>query len=102
MSSFSRRAFLAGTALAAGAAVLRLDADPSYSRELPQPARPTPGRTVDIDLTAAERPTALPCFAAKALPLWTFAEGAYPPVLRLRLGDRLRARLTNALPHPDQ
>jgi len=63
---------------------------------------PATGKTVSVRLTAAERPTALPCFAGATLPLWTFADGAWPPVIRLDLGDRLVTTLENRLPRADE
>jgi FtsP/CotA-like multicopper oxidase with cupredoxin domain len=63
---------------------------------------PVAGKTVAVELNAAVRPTALPCFGGAALPLWTFAEGAWPPLIRLQLGDRLEATLTNQLPRADE
>jgi FtsP/CotA-like multicopper oxidase with cupredoxin domain len=47
---------------------------------------------------AAERPTALPCFGGARLPLWTLSDRAWPPVVRLKLGQRLDAGLQNNLP----
>ena len=54
-----------------GAALPRVGS--SYARELPPPAVPG-GGTVALDLVAAERPTALPCFGGATLPLWTFSD----------------------------
>jgi FtsP/CotA-like multicopper oxidase with cupredoxin domain len=45
----------------------------------------------------AERSIALPCFAGHALPMWTFADTRWPPIIRLDLGDWLEARLENQL-----
>ena len=93
----SRRAFLGSAgALAAGFAASR--SIRPVEAALPPPATPQGGRVVDVELTAAERPFALPAFGGRALPLWTFSAASPMPVLRLRLGDRLRVRLTNALP----
>lgn len=93
----SRRAFLGSAgALAAGFAASR--SIRPVEAALPPPATPQGGRVVDVELTAAERPFALPAFGGRALPLWTFSAASPTPVLRLRLGDRLRVRLTNALP----
>ena len=61
-----------------------------------------PGKTQPLQLTAAERPTALPCFGGHTLPMWSFADGAWPPVIRLRLGERLNVMLENRLPRPDE
>lgn len=93
----SRRAFLGSAgALAAGFAASR--SIRPVEAALPPPATPQGGRVVDVELTAAERPFALPAFGGRSLPLWTFSAASPTPVLRLRLGDRLRVRLTNALP----
>jgi len=70
----------------------------SVAAALPAPALPHGGRVVAVDLTAAERPFALPAFGGRTLPLWTFSAASPPPVLRLGLGDRLKVTLTNALP----
>jgi FtsP/CotA-like multicopper oxidase with cupredoxin domain len=51
----------------------------------------------EIVLDAAERSLALPCFNGHALPVWTFTDAGIPTV-RLRLGDRLVARVKNQLP----
>lgn len=90
-----RRQFIAG---AAGAALVGTGTPTSYRRALGAAVAPEPGNTVAVRLTAAERPTALPCFGGAALPLWTFADGAWPPLIRLKLGDRLEATLENHLP----
>ena len=93
----SRRAFLGSAgALAAGFAASR--SIRPVEAALPPPATPQGGRVVDVELTAAERPFALQAFGGRSLPLWTFSAASPTPVLRLRLGDRLRVRLTNALP----
>lgn len=91
-----RRRFLTGAAAFAGASVLPRWRDGNAS-ELPPPAEPEGGRIVKLDLVAAERPTALPCFGGARLPLWTFTD-SWPPVVRLRLGDRLDATFENRLP----
>jgi FtsP/CotA-like multicopper oxidase with cupredoxin domain len=96
----NRRAFLASAgALAAGLAASPLTR-PARSVEAALPAPPIPqgGRIVEHELVAAERSFVLPALAGRALPLWTFSAASPLPVLRLRLGDRLRVRLTNALP----
>lgn len=90
-----RRQFIAG---AAGAALVGTGAPASYQRALGTAVVPAPGDTVAVRLTAAERPTALPCFGGAVLPLWTFADGDWPPLIRLKLGDRLEATLENRLP----
>lgn len=65
---------------------------------LPAPLPWENRRTVPIALVAAERPQALPCFGGVALPLWTFMEGAWPPVVRIEIGDTMTARFENRLP----
>lgn len=71
-------------------------------RPLGPTVAPSTGRTVSVRLAAAERPTALPCFGGATLPMWTFADGHWPPVVRMDLGDRLVATLDNRLPRPDE
>jgi FtsP/CotA-like multicopper oxidase with cupredoxin domain len=71
---------------------------PATGRALGAVPEPVAGRTVEIALDAAERPTALPCFSGQTLPLWTFSADTPLPIVRLTLGDRLRARLANNLP----
>lgn len=61
-------------------------------------ARPIASGTKRIAFDLAERPTALPCFGGKTLPLWTFEEGAAFPIVRLKLGERLDATFKNHLP----
>jgi FtsP/CotA-like multicopper oxidase with cupredoxin domain len=70
----------------------------SRAGELPPPAEATGEGTVSLDLVAAERRTALPCFGGKSLPMWTLADGAWPPVVRLKLGQKLDATIENRLP----
>lgn len=95
----TRRQWVAGAAsVAAGAILPRASARSSYTRKLGAPLEPAAGKTVSVALTAAERPTALPCFGGHALPMWTFADGQWPPVIHLNLGDRLEATLNNRLP----
>jgi FtsP/CotA-like multicopper oxidase with cupredoxin domain len=78
------------------AAIPRLRGAPA--QELPPPAAARAGRVVRLDLIAAERPTALPCFGGISLPLWTFSEDSWLPIVRLRLGDRLDVNFRNRLP----
>ena len=73
----------------------------SSARELPPSAAPGSG-SVTLDLVAAERPTALPCFRGAKLPLWTLSDGALPPIVRLKIGERLDATFRNALPGKDE
>jgi FtsP/CotA-like multicopper oxidase with cupredoxin domain len=95
----TRRNVLAG---ALGTTLVGSCARFSAYRPLGPMVAPGTGKTVAVRLTAAERPTALPCFEGAALPLWTFAEGAWPPVIRLELGDRLVTTLENRLPRADE
>jgi FtsP/CotA-like multicopper oxidase with cupredoxin domain len=60
------------------------------------------GKTVTARLETAERLTALPCFGGHSLPMWTFTDSAWPPTIRLDLGDRLEAKLANRLPRPHE
>jgi hypothetical protein len=84
----TRRQLTAGAVTLAAGSVLAAAAErPRYAIQLSPPADVGPGKTVRVQLTAAERPTALPCFGGRPLPMWTFTEGAWPPVLRLNLGD---------------
>lgn len=53
-------------------------------------------KAVTFDL--AERPTSLPCFGGKTLPLWTFQEGTTIPIVRLKLGERFDTLFKNNLP----
>jgi FtsP/CotA-like multicopper oxidase with cupredoxin domain len=70
----------------------------SLAEELPPPAEPGPQRVVAIDLAAAERPLALPCFDGATLPTWTLSDGDWFPIVYLMLGDRLDVRFENRLP----
>jgi FtsP/CotA-like multicopper oxidase with cupredoxin domain len=95
----TRRQFTAGTAALAGGAVLAGATErPRFTRAMGAAAEPASGGSVSVDFIAAERPTALPCFGGRSLPMWTFTDGAWPPVLRLNLGDELHAKLQNRLP----
>jgi FtsP/CotA-like multicopper oxidase with cupredoxin domain len=92
----NRRRFLSGgIGCAIGAMLPRFGQ--SATSDLPPPANPGHGGAVTLDLVAAERPTALPCFGGKSLPLWTLSDRAWPPVVRLKLGERLDATFTNDL-----
>jgi len=53
-------------------------------------------KAVTFDL--AERPTALPCFNGRTLPLWTFEAGTTFPIVRMKLGERLDTVFKNNLP----
>jgi FtsP/CotA-like multicopper oxidase with cupredoxin domain len=73
-----------------------------YRRALGSPSSMRGGKTVEVALVSQERQVALPCFNGKTLPMWTFTDGAWPPVIRLNHGDRLHATLENKLPRADQ
>jgi FtsP/CotA-like multicopper oxidase with cupredoxin domain len=99
----SRRQFTVGAfGLAAAATANHRNGSLSFTRALGAPARIEPGETVAVHLEAAERPTALPCFGGRSLPMWTFTDGSWPPVIRLALGDRLEAKLVNRLLRPGE
>jgi FtsP/CotA-like multicopper oxidase with cupredoxin domain len=96
----TRRQILAG---AAATTLVGSCADFRFYRPLgPMVAPGTLTQTRSLRLVAAERPTALPCFGGATLPLWTFAEGAWPPVIRVELGDRLVTTLENRLPRAEE
>ncbi|HWE75378.1 MAG TPA: multicopper oxidase family protein [Stellaceae bacterium] len=96
----TRRAVLIGAGVAAGVGVLAYSLSPrrfAPTRALGPAPSMGAGKTVSVGFQAAERLTSLPCFGDRKLPMWTFAEGAWPPVVRLDLGDRLEATLENHL-----
>jgi FtsP/CotA-like multicopper oxidase with cupredoxin domain len=95
----TRRQFVAAAAGTTAAVACAGANEPSaFARALGPAVSMDGGKTVAVQLTAAQRPTSLPCFAGRTLPLWTFADGAWPPAIRLNLGDRLEATLDNRLP----
>jgi len=97
----TRRQFVTAVAGTAATAALAADASersPVYRRLPGAPAQARAGKTVTARFLAAERPTSLPCFAGRSLPMWTFTTGDWPPVIRLDLGDQLEAKLENRLP----
>jgi FtsP/CotA-like multicopper oxidase with cupredoxin domain len=96
--ALSRRGFIVAAAAAGGAAWLGGGRSPAYGRALGLPPEPISDATVSLALTAAERPTALPCFAGRALPLWTLSEASWLPVIRMPIGARLDVALDNRLP----
>ena len=57
-------------------------------------------RTLSLDV--AERAVALPAFGGKALPLWTFQDGTPFPVIRLKQGEPVEARVKNSLTRPGE
>lgn len=101
-TELNRRTFLTGAAALGGTAILpRIGAGASQVK-LPPPAIPAQGRTVRLNLVPAERAVRLPCFAGKELPLWTFSDNDWLPVVRIDLGDRIEANLSNRLPRPGE
>src|SRR5262245_65149281 len=96
----TRRHFVTGVAgTATTAALTGASEQPSVYRRLPgAPTQARGGKTVTARFLAAERPTSLPCFAGRSMPMWTFTTGDWPPVIRLDLGDQLEATLENRLP----
>ena len=99
----TRRKLVAGSAILGGVTLAgALSWRRRYTRKLGPPLKLIPGKTQPLQLTAAERPTALPCFGGHTLPMWSFADGDWPPVIRLRLGERLNVMLENRLPRPDE
>jgi len=99
----TRRQFVAGAAsVGTGAIIGAASARPRYTHKLGAPVEMKAGKTVSVRLTAAERPMALPCFGGRSLPMWTFADGEWPPLIRLNLGDRLEAILENRLPRANE
>lgn len=94
----NRRRFLTGAGcVVAGAGLARTGSGAPFATALAAPAAPGGARTVAARLVAAERPGSLPCFGGVALPMWTFSEATWLPVIRLSLGDRLEAELDNRL-----
>jgi FtsP/CotA-like multicopper oxidase with cupredoxin domain len=94
---------MAGGAVIGGAAIAgALSWRRKYGRKLALPLQLIPGRTHPILLTAAERRTALPCFGGHSLTMWTFAEGAWPPIIRLKLGEQLDVVMENRLPRASE
>lgn len=99
----NRRRFLTAAACAAGA-VFVSPYRPARAAGRPPgpPADPVFGGVVDLSLDAAERPQTLPCFGSKPYPLWTFSARDPLPIVRLKLGDRLRTNVVNNLPRPGE
>jgi len=101
----TRRTVLIGAGIAAGVGVVGYSLAPRHfapTRALGPPPSMGEGKTVSVRFPAAERSTSLPCFGDRTLPMWTFAEGAWPPIVRLNLGDRLEATLENHLTRSDE
>ncbi len=96
----TRRGVLIGAGMAAGVSVVAYSLWPRRfvpTHALGPPPSLRAGKTVSVRFAAAERMMALPCFGDRKLPMWTFAEDSWPPVVRLDLGDRLEATLENHL-----
>jgi len=98
MRTVTRRRFMAGAGCVALGAGLAGSGRGVAAVPLAPPANPHVGRTVPLRLVAAERPRALPCFAGKTLPMWSFSDQTWLPVVRIELGDRLDVVLDNRLP----
>ncbi|MCX5515574.1 copper oxidase [Kaistia algarum] len=99
----SRRTLLSGAAGLAGTALLgNASGARAFTRPLAPVARPGDEKVVRLDLIAKEHSLSLPCFDGHDLPLWTFADQALPPVVRLNLGDRLDTHLVNGLTRPGE
>ncbi len=101
----TRRQLIAGAAVTvAGAAAVTgaLKWRKAYTRKLGPPLKLVPSKTSPLELVATERPTSLPCFKGRSLPMWTFNDGVWPPVIRLKLGERLDVALKNQLPRADE
>lgn len=60
------------------------------------------GPVLDLNFTVRERTFALPCFSGNSLPLWTFQNDPWFPVVRVRSGQRIKAAVTNMLPRAEQ
>lgn len=103
MSTLTRRGFVLGLAcLGGGASALRADSFASSPHALPPPLEAVPGKTATRHFIAAERPMTLPCFDGRSLPMWTFSDKTWLPLVRLDLGDRLDVMLENRLPRENE
>jgi FtsP/CotA-like multicopper oxidase with cupredoxin domain len=96
----TRRNFLLGGAgLAATNGLSLFGAGRFMPASIAAAETPSSGRSVPVRLVAAERATALPCFAGRSLPLWTYSDSApWPAAIRIDRGDRLEVVLDNRLP----
>ena len=99
----TRRQLLLSAAVLGGAGAFgaRVPA-PSHAEALARRLEPKSGKIVSVDFNIAERQIAMPAFGGKSLPLWTFQDGSDFPVVRLQLGDALKARIKNALTRPGE
>jgi FtsP/CotA-like multicopper oxidase with cupredoxin domain len=92
----TRRSLMLGTAAIAGTGVWRFGVPKVEPAAVIAAAQ---NRIVsNADFTIAERTTSLPCFGGKALPLWTFQDGAEFPVVRVQAGKPFVANFKNTLP----
>ncbi len=99
----TRRDLIAGAAAFSGSAAAgflavgrRVEAGAGDPQEVI--ARPIADGVKAVTFDLAERPTALPCFDGKTLPLWTFEAGATFPIVRMKLGERFDTVFNNNLP----
>ena len=97
-----RQLMLSGAVLGGAGALGARIFSPADAEVLAQRLEPKSGQTVAVDFEIAERQTALPAFGGKTLPLWTFQDGSEFPVVRLQLGDTLKARIKNSLTRPGE
>jgi len=88
--------------MGAAAVLATVSGQSEYAGRLGAPLDVGPGTTARVRLIAAQRSTSLPCFGKHLLPMWTFTDGEWPPIIRLNSGDRLAATLENRLPRPDE
>ncbi|MET1045458.1 MAG: multicopper oxidase family protein [Hyphomicrobium sp.] len=95
----TRRELLVGAAAFSGSAAVGVFAVGRTSVEAREViAEPIAHGVKSLSLDLAERPTALPCFGGKTLPLWTFESGTTFPIVRMKLGERLDTVFRNHLP----
>jgi FtsP/CotA-like multicopper oxidase with cupredoxin domain len=94
-----RRDFLKGlsaTALVSAAGATGLLARPAQKASLGQRPLSSGGRVHEWTLVAKERPARLLGPSGPLTPVWTYSDPVMP-VMRVRLGDTIRARLDNRL-----
>lgn len=97
---FTRRRLILGTAAIAGAGLWRT-ASPRAASQAPAAIGLLPQQSSIVSLAEfeiAERMTALPCFGGKALPMWSFQDGAGFPVVRVAAAQPFVANFKNRLP----
>ena len=97
-----RQLMLSAAALGGAGALGAWIFSPAVAEALAPRLEPKSGKTVIADFDITERQIAMPAFGGKSLPLWTFQDGPDFPVLRLQLGDTLKARIKNALTRPGE